>query len=56
VLAIKDGLVMADGKPTEVLSESTLSSLYNIGVIIRTVEIDNRKVMVTLPTSFEASE
>jgi iron complex transport system ATP-binding protein len=44
VLAIKDGRIMAEGRPRDVLSEAALSSLYNIGVILRDVEYGGRHI------------
>ena len=49
VLALKDGRVMADGKPQEVLTENTLSELYNIGVALRAVAYGGRTVNISLP-------
>jgi ABC-type cobalamin/Fe3+-siderophores transport system ATPase subunit len=51
VLALKDGRVVADGKPQEVLTENALTDLYNIGVALRTVEYGGRTVKISLPVA-----
>jgi iron complex transport system ATP-binding protein len=49
VLAIKDGRVLSDGEPQDVLSEPSLSALYGIGVVIRSVDYGGRSIGISLP-------
>ena len=49
VLALKDGSLLAEGRPQDVLTNETLSALYNIGVLLRTVEYSGREVSISLP-------
>lgn len=49
VLALKDGQVLAEGKPGEVLTEETLSRLYGIRVAVRRVDAGDREFAVSIP-------
>lgn len=49
VLALKDGALLADGAPEQVLTERTLSALYGIPVAVRRVTLDGAERLVALP-------
>lgn len=51
VLSLKDGTLAADGSPQKVLTEKSLSLLYNIGVVIREVEYNGANVNISLPSA-----
>lgn len=49
VLAMKDGTLLADGPPAEVLTSAVLSALYGADVAVRSVEIDGKRHTVSIP-------
>lgn len=49
VLALRDGRLLADGRPAEVLHEETLSTLYGIGVAVRCAEVDGMQYSISIP-------
>ena len=49
VLALKDGALLADGVPAEVLSEELLSSLYGISVAVSPLCVDGQEFRVSVP-------
>jgi iron complex transport system ATP-binding protein len=49
VLALNDGAVMADGRPHEVLTQESLSSLYGIGVFVGDLDVNGRRYTVSVP-------
>lgn len=49
VLALKDGALLCDGAPAEVLTEQMLSTLYGIDVAVRDINVDRCKFSVSVP-------
>ncbi len=49
VLALKDGALLADGVPAEVLSEELLSSLYGVSVAVSPLCVDGQEFRVSVP-------
>lgn len=47
-LALKDGVLLSNGTPAEVLTSEMLSSLYNIDAAVRTVSIEGREIPVSI--------
>lgn len=50
-LALKDGTLLADGAPVQVLTEPVLSALYGLSVAVRSVDIGGTDYTVSLPGS-----
>lgn len=48
-LAMKDGVLLCDGAPEEVLSEALLSTLYGVDVAVRQVDAGAVKCAVSVP-------
>lgn len=51
VMMVSDGRVFADGEPSEVLTESNISSVY--GVRSRVIDVDGRPHVILLPGDAE---
>ena len=49
VLALKNGALLADGAPAQVLTEQTLSALYGIKVAVRPIELSGRTMLTSVP-------
>lgn len=49
VLALKNGALLADGAPAQVLTEQTLSALYGIKVAVRPIELGGRTMLTSVP-------
>lgn len=49
VLALKNGALLADGAPEQVLTEQTLSELYGIEVAVRPIELGGRTMLTSVP-------
>lgn len=49
VLALKNGALLADGAPEQVLTEQTLSELYGIEVAVRPIELGGRIMLTSVP-------
>ena len=49
VLALKNGALLADGAPAQVLTEQTLSALYGIKVAVRPIELGGRIMLTSVP-------
>ena len=49
VLALKNGALLADGAPAQVLTEQTLSELYGIEVAVRPIELGGRIMLTSVP-------
>ena len=49
VLALSGGSVLADGAPETVLTENLLSTLYGVGVAVRTVCVEDSEMQVSIP-------
>ena len=49
VLALRDGALLADGAPAQVLTESVLSSLYGVNVAVRSVAVGETDYTVSIP-------
>ncbi len=49
VLALKNGELLTDGLPADVLSEQRLSALYGVPVAVRSVQIDGDVPSVSIP-------
>lgn len=49
VLALKNGALLADGAPAQVLTEQTLSELYGIEVAVRPIEFGGRTMLTSVP-------
>ena len=49
VLALKDGAVLAEGRPGDVLTEDVLSELYGVRVAVRPVAVDQTEYAVSIP-------
>ncbi len=49
VLALKNGALLADGAPAQVLTEQTLSELYGIEVAVRPIELGGKTMLTSVP-------
>ena len=49
VLALKNGALLADGAPAQVLTEQTLAELYGIEVAVRPIELGGRMMLTSVP-------
>lgn len=49
VLALKNGALLADGAPAQVLTEQILSELYGIEVAVRPIELGGRIMLTSVP-------
>lgn len=49
VLALKNGALLADGAPAQVLTEQILSELYGIEVAVRPIELGGRTMLTSVP-------
>ncbi len=49
VIALKDGEILADGRPETALDEETLGSLYNVNVAVREVQVGQSRFSLSLP-------
>ncbi len=49
VIAMKDGELLADGKPEDVLTEEVMESLYSIDVAVNTVNVGKSQYKVCTP-------
>jgi iron complex transport system ATP-binding protein len=49
VLVMKSGAILTFGPPREVLTEKTLSEVYNISVILRTVPYKDGEAVISIP-------
>ena len=49
VLALKNGALLADGAPEQVLTEQTLAELYGIEVAVRPIELGGRTMLTSVP-------
>lgn len=49
VLALKNGTLLADGAPAQVLTEQILSELYGIEVAVRPIELGGRTMLTSVP-------
>ena len=49
VLALKNGALLADGAPAQVLTEQTLAELYGIEVAVRPIELGGRTMLTSVP-------
>ena len=49
VLALKNGALLADGAPAQVLTEQTLAELYGIEVAVRPIELGGKTMLTSVP-------
>ena len=56
VLALREGAILADGRPEDVLTEAALQALYRIPVAVRGVEVAGKEYRLSVPYENEEDE